>query len=114
MSVKCVPLQTPLLYSKTGVCRGIPIFLIFAPKHRLWVLPTIYVWSKNKKITENFLLLFFYNFKNLCILHGHVFVIFDFGISNKPRREKNNILHDLRKQMRTPASRSAPLFSLQR
>ena len=26
---------TPLLYSKTGVCRGIPIFLIFAPKHRL-------------------------------------------------------------------------------
>ena len=38
MSVKCVPPQTPLLYSKTGVCRGIPIFLIFAPKHRLWVL----------------------------------------------------------------------------
>ena len=29
---------TPLLYSKTGVCGGIPIFLIFAPKHRLWVL----------------------------------------------------------------------------
>ena len=24
--------------STTGVCRGIPIFLIFAPKHRLWVL----------------------------------------------------------------------------
>ena len=23
---------------KTGVCRGIPIFHIFAPKHRLWVL----------------------------------------------------------------------------
>ena len=32
MSVKCIPPQTPLLYSKTGVCRGIPIFLIFAPK----------------------------------------------------------------------------------
>ena len=31
-------LHTPLLYSKTGVCRGIPIFLIFAPKLRLWVL----------------------------------------------------------------------------
>ena len=29
---------TPLLYSKTGVCRGIPIFLIFTLKHRLWVL----------------------------------------------------------------------------
>ena len=26
MSVKCAPPQTPLLYSKTGVCRGIPIF----------------------------------------------------------------------------------------
>ena len=38
MSVKCIPPQTPLLYRKTGVCRGIPIFLIFAPKHRLWVL----------------------------------------------------------------------------
>ena len=37
MSVQSIPTQTPLLYSKTGVCRGIPIFLIFAPKHRLWV-----------------------------------------------------------------------------
>ena len=24
--------------SKIGVCRGIPIFLIFDPKHRWWVL----------------------------------------------------------------------------
>ena len=38
MSVQCTPPHFPLLYSKTGVCRGIPIFLIFAPKHRLWVL----------------------------------------------------------------------------
>ena len=38
MSVKCISPYTPLLYSKAGVCRGIPIFLIFAPKHRLWVL----------------------------------------------------------------------------
>ena len=30
--------HTPLLYSKTGVIRGIHIFLIFDPKHRLWVL----------------------------------------------------------------------------
>ena len=36
MSVKCIPPYTPLLYSKTGECRGIPIFLIFASKHRLW------------------------------------------------------------------------------
>ena len=33
-----IPPYTPLLCSKTGVCRGIPTFLIFAPKHRLWVL----------------------------------------------------------------------------
>ena len=38
ISVKYIPLIPPLLYSKTGVCRGIPIFLIFDPKHRLWVL----------------------------------------------------------------------------
>ena len=37
--VKCIPPHIfPLLYSKTGVYRGIPIFLIFAPKHRLCVL----------------------------------------------------------------------------
>ena len=35
MSVKCLPPHTPLLYSKTGVCRGIPIFLIFALKHKI-------------------------------------------------------------------------------
>ena len=38
MSVKCISPEAPLLYSKTGVCRGIPIFLILVPKHRLWVL----------------------------------------------------------------------------
>ena len=38
MSVQYIPPYTPLLYSKTGVCSGIRIFLIFAPKHRLWVL----------------------------------------------------------------------------
>ena len=32
------PLNPTLFYSKTGVCRGIPISLSFAPKHRLWVL----------------------------------------------------------------------------
>ena len=25
------PVDIPILYSKTGVCKGIPIFLIFAP-----------------------------------------------------------------------------------
>ena len=33
MSVKCIPPRTPLLYSKTEVNRGIPIFLSFDPKH---------------------------------------------------------------------------------
>ena len=32
--------QIPLLCRKTGVCRGISIFHIFGPKHRLWVLVT--------------------------------------------------------------------------
>ena len=38
-------------------------------------VPTIYVLSKNKKNVEIFLLkiFIFYNFKNLCILHGCVF-----------------------------------------
>ena len=40
-------------------------------------VPTIYVLSKNKKNIKDFLLKFFifYNFKNLCILHGQVFVM---------------------------------------
>ena len=38
MSVECIPSYTPLLYSDTGVCRDILIFLIFALKHKLWVL----------------------------------------------------------------------------
>ena len=35
MSVTSIP---PLLYSKTGVCRGIPNFLIFDPKRTMWVV----------------------------------------------------------------------------
>ena len=35
MSVLYISHRTPLVYSKTGVCRGLPIFLIFALKHRL-------------------------------------------------------------------------------
>ena len=56
MSVKCMPPYTPLLYSKAGVCRGIPNFLIFDLKHRLWVhrggsnkYPQSMFWIKNKK-----------------------------------------------------------------
>ena len=59
MSVQYIPPYTPLLYNKTGVCRGIPIFLIFAPKHRLWVL------VRTASIKK----------KNLRLLHGQVFVM---------------------------------------
>ena len=67
--------------------RGIPIFPIFAPKHRLWVLvrtaaarrlPTIYVLSINKKNIKMFpmkFLFFAFETKNICILHGQVFVM---------------------------------------
>ena len=36
--LKLITPLNPILYSKTGVCRRVPIFLNFAPKHRLWVL----------------------------------------------------------------------------
>ena len=36
--VQVTPPYTPPLYSKTGVYRGILYFLIFALKHRPWVL----------------------------------------------------------------------------
>ena len=81
MSVKCIPPYVPLLYSKTRVCRGITIFLIFDPKHTLWVLVrsahTIYVVSKNKKHIKIFLLKIFnfYNLRKIYILHGRVFVM---------------------------------------
>ena len=52
-----------------------PLVLIFAPKHRR--VPTIYVLSKNKKNIKFFPMNFsiFDAEKNLCILHGQVFVI---------------------------------------
>ena len=58
------PRYTPPLYSKIEVYTGIHFFLIFALKHRLWVLvrtrvPTVYVWSKNKKNITIFHLKFF-------------------------------------------------------
>ena len=46
--------DTPLSYNKIGVYRGIHNFLIFALKHRLCV-PTIYVLSKNKEISQFFI-----------------------------------------------------------
>ena len=67
MSMKSIPPPIPLLYRKTGECRGIPIFLSFAAKHRLWVLvitasvrrSNVYPQSsKNKKNIKAFLMKF--------------------------------------------------------
>ena len=92
--MQSVPTPTPPLYSKTGVCRGIPIsgHTYSAPKHRprvpvrtasarrLQRAPTIHVSSKKKKkknskkfFTENFHS--FHSFKNLRILHGQAFIM---------------------------------------
>ena len=96
MSVKCIPPHTPLLYSETGVYRGIAFFLIFDPKHRLWVLvrtgsnvyPQSMFGAKKMKILDffhfflfflsffffSFLFFFFTALRKSNILHGHVFV----------------------------------------
>ena len=72
---------TPLLYSKTGVYRGIHFFLIFALKHRLWVLVLMCTrnqcfeqkYENSKKNQMKFVI--FTAVKNRCILHGRVFVM---------------------------------------
>ena len=42
-------------------------------------VPRIYVLAKirRKKYSKILLKIHFYNFKNLCILHGHVFVMYN-------------------------------------
>ena len=69
-----IPPLTPLLYRKTGVCRGISNFLIFDPKHTLWVqvrtalarqfycVPTMNDLSENIKTVNIFV-----SKKTLCI-----------------------------------------------
>ena len=44
-------MYTPLLYSKAGVCRGISIFVIFAPKHRV----RFYLRTENLLIFTTFI-----------------------------------------------------------
>ena len=76
--MSCIPPYTPLLYGKTGVCRGKPIVLLLL---KTWiVVPIIYVLSKNKKNVKSFLLKIFnfYNLRKICILHGIVFVMMIF------------------------------------
>ena len=57
ISVQYIPIIPHFYNSKIWVCRGIPIFLIFDPKHKLWVpvktALAINVLSKNKKNLKN-------------------------------------------------------------
>ena len=86
MPVKCITPYTPILYSKTGVYKGIPIFLIFVPNHRLWprrggsngeaVLTCTYNQGfeqtyKNYHFFPNEIVSFNAE-KILCILHGQL------------------------------------------
>ena len=85
-----IPCNIYPLYSKTGVCRGISIFFLFLlqnidcgyslePPRRGGsnVHPQFMFGSKNKKNIKFFLMKFsiFTGEKNLCILHGQVFVM---------------------------------------
>ena len=66
MSVWFIPPYTPLLYSKTGVYRGIHFFLIFALKHRLWVVVrTVHIKSSQK--TSVFTLIIIRPKKKICV-----------------------------------------------
>ena len=78
-------LELNFYIEKLGICRGIPIFLIFAPKHRLWVLDEAVLtcthnlcFEQKKKNTKIFLIKLFFSSqfkKNLCILHREIFVM---------------------------------------
>ena len=71
MPVQVTPPYTPLLYSKTGVYRGILYFLISGGSN----VYTMYFLSKNKKNITIFHLkmIIFTAVKNHSILHGRVF-----------------------------------------
>ena len=86
-------MYTPLLFSKTGVYRGIHYFLIFALKYILWVLVRAVLrlneavltcthnicfqqkYEKSKKKKNQLKIVIFTAVKNRCILHGRVFVM---------------------------------------
>ena len=62
---------TPHLYSKTGVYRGIHYFLIFALKHRLWVLVRTASVKKTIRIFH-LKIIVFTNVKYCSILHSFI------------------------------------------
>ena len=88
MSVKCIPPSTPLLYRKAGVAGVCPYFFILIHNIHSGYLLELPSWgssnvnpkslfcAKIRKISIKFYSKFsiFYT-KNLCILHGYVFVM---------------------------------------
>ena len=81
---KVYPLKPHVYIEKLGFARVYLFFLIFAPKHRLWVLGEAVLTSTHNLCFEQKYekyqmfsneIFNVYNFKNLWILHGHVFVM---------------------------------------
>ena len=73
------PLEPHFYIAKLGYA-GVYLFFLFLLQNidcGYSLEFTIYVLSKNKKNIKMFQLniFIFYNFKNLCILHGHVFIM---------------------------------------
>ena len=99
MSTNQIPSYTPLLFSKTGVCIGIHIFLTFAPKHRLGVrsikpphhVPTIYDWAKIRKISNFSTEKFHFLQLKKCILHDDCInsCAFCYFLQQRPYNEDN-------------------------
>ena len=111
MTITCMcnvyPFDPHFYIAKPGVWRGIPIFLSFAPKHRLWILVriafgeailacthnlcleqkvlvyyTLCFEQKSRKLSKFFSLKFsIFKAKNICLLHGQVFVILEESVS---------------------------------
>ena len=78
------------MYSENGVCCGIPIFLTFDPKHRLWVIvrsEAVLTCTHNLCFEQKLVKISFFSSENfqflqkkkkkkkICILHGRVFVM---------------------------------------
>ena len=68
MSMKSIPHLTPMLYNKSGVYWGIQVFLIFDPKHRLWIRVGEAVLTHNQ--------CFELNIKNIIFFFNVIFVQF--------------------------------------
>ena len=50
MSVKCISPHTSFLFSENEMYRGKYSFLIFLPKHRLWVLD-VFIFATEKTLS---------------------------------------------------------------